>query len=466
MIDSSDSNSSPLWLLLILALAFGGGSFFWQDTHRRSMLDQIDRQLLFVAGAVEHFTHDLNTPESATQLCSDVEHLLELSTRHHVMTLYSPAGEMVCSIPPLAETHIISDRQRRAAQASPLLLVKGTDNGNDRLLLYPFANTGGDRYFLSVATPLRTLETQLRNLRFILLLASVTIVAAVAFIDRRLRHKQQAELAQLIHLMDHTAPDRRPAYSQLLAKGSPALRPLIASCQQMMDRLFHGLKQSHQFTTAVTHELRTPLTILRGETEYALRNPRDSSELRKILESHLEEINRLNLLIEDLLLISKTALGEVQLHPSPVCLEQLLDELHHQAQVLAAEKNIVIRLHHAGKNTVFYADELRLRQVFLNLLSNAIRFTPDRGTIDITSAVEEGQLKVSITDTGIGMDSEHLQRIFDPFYRIDKKSEHYDGGTGLGLAIVKWIVTAHQGSVQATSTPGNGSTFTVTLPLK
>ena len=265
--------------------------------------------------------------------------------------------------------------------------------------------------------------------------------------------------------MQRTEADIHPATFPVVATDTPEMQHLARSYNALMNRLAENLRRAKQFSADVTHELRTPLTILRGETELALRNGRSEQELRQVLESNLEEISRMSYLIEDLLLLSKSDLGEIPLKREDLDLNELIGELHHQAQLLAMAKDIKVELHALPQPVVLQADNLRLRQVFLNLLTNAIRYTPDHGTVIIDLAVIQNQVEVTVADTGIGIDNEHLDLIFDRFYRINKTHNRHDGGSGLGLAIVKWIVDAHNGQIRVSSTPGEGSQFTVILPL-
>jgi signal transduction histidine kinase len=264
--------------------------------------------------------------------------------------------------------------------------------------------------------------------------------------------------------MDQTDTEMNPSIFTVSTSAEADVQNLARSYNNMMMRRVNNLRRARQFTADVTHELRTPLTILRGETELALRNGRDPKLLRQVLESNLEEISRMSYLIEDLLLLSKGDLGEVPLKMEPLQFDELIVELHHQAQLLATAKNIKVDLYCPQEQIFLNADSLRLRQVFLNLLTNAIKYTPDNGDVDISVSLDEKNVATTITDTGIGMDSEHLKAIFDRFYRVDKTGNRNDGGSGLGLAIVKWIVEAHQGSIKVSSAPGKGSTFTVTFP--
>ncbi len=272
-------------------------------------------------------------------------------------------------------------------------------------------------------------------------------------------------IKRLTQLMDQTNSELSPAEFEV-AKGSGlAVTKLAHSYNSMMARRASNLRRARQFSADVTHELRTPLTILRGETELALRSSRDQKELRAVLESNLEEARRMSHLIEDLLLLSKSDLGEIPLKMEPLPLVELIIELHQQAQLLATTKNIKVDLLYPDQQIILDADNLRLRQVFLNLLTNAIKYTPEGGSVTIELALNDNDVAITISDTGIGIDDENLDLIFDRFYRVNKTNNRNDGGSGLGLAIVKWIVDAHTGSISVSSTVGQGSKFTVTLPL-
>ena len=272
-------------------------------------------------------------------------------------------------------------------------------------------------------------------------------------------------IKRLTQLMDQTNSELSPPIFEVTEAAEQEIIKLARSYNNMMVRHADNLLRARQFSADVTHELRTPLTILRGETELALRNGRDKKQLRAVLESNLEEISRMSYLIEDLLLLSKSDLGEIPLKMEPLSLVEFIIELHHQAQLLATTKNIKVDLHCPDEQIILSADSLRLRQVFLNLLTNAIKYTPKNGSITIELLLNENNVEITITDTGIGIDDENLDVIFDRFYRVNKTNNRNDGGSGLGLAIVKWIVNAHAGSITVSSIPGQGSKFTVILPL-
>ncbi len=299
----------------------------------------------------------------------------------------------------------------------------------------------------------------------IVFLIGISILTVFAVIQRKRSNRNLEAIQRLTHLMDQTTAEMSPPTFTVTETAAPEIKKLAHSYNNLMARRATNLRRARQFSADVTHELRTPLTILRGETELALRNGKDQDQLREVLGSNLEEISRMSYLIEDLLLLSKSDLGEIPLKMEPLQLDELIVELHHQAQLLAAAKNISVQLHCPDGQILLQADSLRLRQVFLNLLTNAIKYTPENGTVTIDLALHENTVVIDITDTGIGIDSEHQDAIFDRFYRVNKTSNRNDGGSGLGLSIVKWIVNAHAGSISVSSTPGQGSKFTVGLPL-
>ncbi len=299
----------------------------------------------------------------------------------------------------------------------------------------------------------------------IIFLLGLVILAACVIVQRRTRNRNLEAIRHLTQLIDQTNSQLSQPMFEVAETAEPEIIKLARSYNSMMAHHANNLLRARQFSADVTHELRTPLTILRGETELALRNGRDQKQLREVLESNLEEISRMSYLIEDLLLLSKSDLGEIPLKRESIPLVELIIELHHQAQLLATTKNIKVDLHCPDEKITLPADSLRLRQVFLNLLTNAIKYTPKNGSVAIELLLNKDNVEIIITDTGIGIDDENLDIIFDRFYRVNKTNNRNDGGSGLGLAIVKWIVNAHAGSITVSSIPGQGSKFTVTLPL-
>ncbi len=238
---------------------------------------------------------------------------------------------------------------------------------------------------------------------------------------------------------------------------------LTLTINGMIHRLHQSFAQVRQFSADASHELRTPLTIIRGEIELALRTPKTPEAYRGVLESTLEEIMRLTSIIDNLLMLAKADQGTYQANFSEVDLKALIDELYEDSEVLAERKNIHVELR-TGEPMTIVGDRIRLRQLLLNLIDNAIKYTPDGGTVTLSLEAHNGSAVIAVGDTGIGIPSEEQEKIFNRFYRVDKARSRELGGTGLGLSIARWIAELHRGTIGVQSEPNKGSTFTVTLP--
>jgi heavy metal sensor kinase len=241
---------------------------------------------------------------------------------------------------------------------------------------------------------------------------------------------------------------------------------MVGSLNLMLERLESSFRKVRQFSGDASHELRTPLTILRGETEVALRWAKSADEFRDVLQSNMEEIDRMERIIESLLTLAKSEAGELTLELKELSLSDLAQELYLQGRILGEPKNISVDLRlEVDQEIRIHGDELRLRQMFLNLITNGIKYNREGGRMQIVLAVDGDEARVDIEDSGIGIPDYHLSHIFDRFYRVDKARNRMDGGTGLGLSIVRWIAEVHGGRISVESTPDVGSTFTVYLPV-
>jgi len=239
---------------------------------------------------------------------------------------------------------------------------------------------------------------------------------------------------------------------------------LSQTINEMLDRLSQAFMKVKQFSADASHELRTPLTILRGEVEIGLRVDRPAEEYREILVSNLEEIERMSKIVSDLLLLSRSDMGQDLLSLESVDLQELIKELISQFVMLAEQKGVMLTGDIQPVSLV-QGDSLRLRQLVANLLANAIRYTPEGRSVAVRLKDGSHGVELVVEDTGIGIPEADLPRIFDRFYRVDKARSREEGGNGLGLSIVKWIVNAHHGEISVESVVDVGTTFTVVLPF-
>lgn len=231
-----------------------------------------------------------------------------------------------------------------------------------------------------------------------------------------------------------------------------------------VEKMREAYDQIQHFSVNASHELRTPLTIMRGEVELALRKPKSVEDYQQILGSLLEEILRLARIIDDLLLVAKSHVGQVDFKMESIDLTQLIEELADEAEVYTSQFELSFSLGVIRKARI-KADVLRLRRVLLNLIDNAVKYNSKHGSVSLSLTTDDDFAYIAVKDTGIGIPESALSKIFDRFYRVDKEHSRSLGGTGLGLYIVKWITESHNGEVIVQSTPGSGSEFILKLPL-
>ncbi|MEI6863673.1 MAG: ATP-binding protein, partial [Candidatus Omnitrophota bacterium] len=219
------------------------------------------------------------------------------------------------------------------------------------------------------------------------------------------------------------------------------------------------------FVANVSHELRTPISSIKGYAETLLDGKVDNEDnVKEFLGIIYQDSNRLANLIDDLLDLSKIESGKMKMEFDPLEVLPLVKRCVNVLEKTAKDKKLSIKLEIPANLSKALGDHKRLSQVFLNLLDNAIKYTPEGGAICVGAANKEKFIQIDISDTGIGIPEKDLPRIFERFYRVDKARSRELGGTGLGLSIVKHIIQTHNGQVWVQSTLGQGSTFSFTIP--
>lgn len=238
---------------------------------------------------------------------------------------------------------------------------------------------------------------------------------------------------------------------------------LAVTFNQMLDALEQAFARQRQFVADASHELRTPVTVIRNTAGVALLEPPQLDETVSALQEIRTETERLTLLLTDLLTLARGDEGQARFEREVVSLDRLIETVAATTEGLAAEQGITLNVLPCQPISVI-GDEARLIQVAMNLLENAIRYTPAGGQVWVWVEQTSDEVRLLVRDTGIGIASEHLPHIFERFYRVDAARER-TGGSGLGLSIVAWIVRMHGGWVSVESQPGQGSCFTIHLPL-
>ena len=202
-----------------------------------------------------------------------------------------------------------------------------------------------------------------------------------------------------------------------------------------------------QFSADASHELQTPLTILQGELEVALRSPRTPEAYREVIKSALQEIDRMAVLVEGLLLLARADAGMLRLDLKPMDAAQLLAEVYERTQILAQSRSITLDLE-ALEPRIVFGDRERLRRVLLNLVDNAIKYTPAGGRVTLSLRERDGQVSLAVRDTGIGLSEAEQEHVFQRFHRAGSARDHGAQGSGLGLCIARSIAEAHGGTLR------------------
>jgi len=390
----------------------------------------------------------------------------ELAVLDKFFQIFSPAGKITIQSPHIRSRDILLSRTALEAALAGKTTFESVRFPGDpplRLVSVPVKQGGELVSIVRVGTSLQPVEETLHRLLIVLLVTvPVALMAALAggwFLARRaLRPVEAITLAaQRIAAGDLTQRLTVPPSSDEVGR-------LAVTFNEMIARLEASFRQIRQFTTDASHELRTPLTVMKGETELALRRPRSAEDYQRVLESSLEEIDRMTRIVDELLFLSRADLGEVKLESIPVRLDTLVEDIHRQATLLGQEQDVQVTLGTVTPATV-RGDELRLRELLLNLVDNAIKYSQPGGKVEISLVTEGTIARLSVLDHGIGIPPEAQRRIFDRFYRTDAARAHAKKGTGLGLSICKWIAEAHHGRIEVQSTEGEGSRFTVVLPI-
>jgi heavy metal sensor kinase len=334
-----------------------------------------------------------------------------------------------------------------------------------RALLIAAARTsdgGYGRYTIEVGVSTASIAALLQRMLWLTaaglpLIIVVAVSGGYVLVKRTLAPVERiASKAELI--THHNLAERLP-----VARTGDELERLATSLNRMIIRLDDAFQQSKRFVADASHELRTPLTVLRSELESLAQNPLGASDQYERLGSLLQPVERLSKTVERLFALSRLDAGEAQTEWIEIDLGELVATTVDQMLLLAADKAITVTCE-ARERMVINGDRSRLKQVVVNLLDNAIKYTPANGAVHLRVTALEGQVVLTVDDNGIGIPAAALPHVFERFYRVDATRSDDTGGAGLGLAIVKTICDAHGAAVRVMSEIGRGSSFHVTFP--
>jgi len=454
-----------VWYALLLSATFtlvAGGLYYGIDRYLRAGLsDSLQRrsqqvvQILLQAptGASAAAIGD----EIETRVAPEFNSRFVRVTRAPATLVYrsgSPADRSFdpAGIPP-------ASADWTAGSAAPAM-----STGGGRLVLSstPVVAASG-RYLVELGAalgPVEAVERRLLGLLAVLLPALVICATGGGYVlvQRALRPVDlMSGTAERISVQDLNA--RLPVLST-----GDALQRLSISLNQMLARLSDSVQSSRRFLADASHELRTPLTVIKGELQQLAADTPGSASVAERLGSVLEEVTRLEHLVSGLLTLSRLDAGDAQRASTPIDLSGLVAATVEQMHLVAEDRGVTLQTWAQAGVTV-RGDAARLRQVVVNLLDNAIKFTPGGGLVRLHTGRSADAAILEVSDTGIGISADHLPHVFNRFYRVDAARAREPGGAGLGLAIVRSICAAHGAEIEVDSAPGRGSRFRLRFPL-
>ena len=325
-----------------------------------------------------------------------------------------------------------------------------------------YVGADNSRYVVEVGISTARTEETVRQVLLMLAIGlpiAVCVAVAGGFVLVRRALKPVDNLSQkAAAITQHSLSERLP-----VVRTGDELERLSVSLNLMISRLEDAINSSKQFVADASHELRTPLAVLRGELESLAQDVELKPQTRETLGSSLEEVDRLAEIVEGLLALSRLDTGEAQTQRERFDLVALVATTADQMSLLAEDKHITV-VCASSEHVMIEGDQAKLKQVVVNLLDNAIKYTPNGGRIDLTITQEAGEAVLDVADDGIGIPPEALPHVFKRFFRVDGSRSRDQGGAGLGLSIVKSICDAHGARVEVRSTPGRGSCFRLRVP--
>jgi heavy metal sensor kinase len=449
-------------LLVVIGLYFRHNLQVQTEGDVRAVLEEVwgeAKGYLRIENARPLWTTDTNDPEDA--------HFVD--RLRLVLLLTDSNGNVLIDSPTYNSIGIDSPNEIRRIMAlsEPEFHIRWDAAGTPYIIkAWYMPDDHGKRYFFaigrSLADSIRTVKTFTEDY-FLSLLAIIPLTGLLGWLlaGRAIRPVNDvAQAAQKITGSNLSL--------QIPLRGAgDELDNLIGSFNRMTTRLEDSFEQIRRFSTDVSHELRTPLTSIRGQLEVALFTAQTTEQYRDAMVNALEDVEQLSSIVRALLLLSQAESGQLVLQKTTFDLGDVAEDVVDQFQIPAEEKHVRLTARVEPGITIL-ADRTQIERLFSNLLSNAVKYTPAGGTVQVRVRRDERKNwgRIEIEDTGVGIPAENLPHIFDRFYRVRNAETNLIQGLGLGLSFVAWIVKAHGGLVEVTSTAGAGTRFTVRLPAE
>ncbi len=427
----------------------------------------VDGQLFALAESLAKIVEQ--HPEMLTQraqggaLAADVQRSYELPEVPHSLQVFSPDGRLIWTSSNTATPPSIpADVLQRVERDHTVFETVDSASIPARHVYLSTVQDGQLRYVLQAHTSLLHYRETLNGLVFLLALGSGATLL-VAWVGSLWLSKKV--LAPIDALCTGAETMSETDLGKRLAMDSPyrEFRRLTQAVNSVLDQFQRSSEVQRNFCEIAAHEMKTPLTILQGNLEVALMKARTPEEYHEVLLNNLQQVDRLIALTRPLLTLAKFTSSKPPVNLVPLAVEPLIQELVDELMLLADDCQITLRFE-SQPVSVILGDAQWLKQALINLLDNALRYTPSGGAVTIHLQAVGHDVTVAVEDTGHGIEPENIPHLFERFYRTDWARAKDSAGTGLGLPIVKEIMDAHGGSISVISEVNKGSVFTLRLP--
>jgi two-component system OmpR family sensor kinase len=460
-----------LWYVTVLALVlaiFGAAFYVLLSRTLYARIDNGLRSLIEVS--TRSLSNDLEEGQSV--ISAAMSTAAELATPEQSLLIFDPSGRL------LAENHPEDDLRMRLPELSSI--------PEEESRFYTFTESGGDgvadsrvavrrvtippknvSYVLLASQSLDAVEDELALLRKPLLFAGSVALLLAGLGGWLLARKSLAPVVAM-------AGSARRIGAENLGQQLPVANPrdelgqLGATFNELLARLHRSFELQRRFMADASHELRTPLSIMRTAASVTLRKrSRKEDEYREAIQMMDEQSRRLSRIVKDMFILSRADAGHYPLNKSSFYLNDMLEEVARAGGLLAEHKSVALEITNSTE-AGFHGDEDLLRRMILNLVDNAIKYTPAGGVVQLSLTRESDNYIISVSDTGPGIPIEAQARVFDRFYRANIERSHPEeavsDSTGLGLAIARWIAQAHDGNLELARSDHRGTTFIINLP--
>jgi two-component system, OmpR family, sensor kinase len=457
-----------MWYVSALALilvVFGVAVYVMLSRALHRRVDEALRSTLEIS--TTSLTHDTQEGQSSRSAAQSTT--AELSHPQQAMMIFDDAGRLLAEHPYEEDLHIrLPDLGAIPADEVYLYTVAEEDDADDhhrlavRRVKIPPADTP---YIILASQPLEAVEDELESLREILYFATPAVLLLAGLGGWFLARQGLAPVAAM-------AKRARQIGAGSLDRQLPVANPrdelgqLATTFNELLARLDAAFAEQRRFMADASHELRTPLSVMSTAAGVTLKKEyREEEEYREALQMMAEQTRRLSRIVQDMFILARADAGHYPLQNRALYLNDLLDEVARAGGLLASDKNVTVELTNLPE-AAFHGDEDLLRQMVLNLVDNAVKFTPAGGVVRLSLTRRADEYLLTVSDTGPGIPPEARGHVFERFYRADKaRSRSEDGGAGLGLAIARWIAQAHDSDLRLADSDGTGATFIVRLPF-